>query len=171
MSIPTGNKTILGDAGVIDKLIGIQPWSEDRDLVGSVQGGAIGVIKNLCRDSGEPRDMASLTGSVANSQRFMDNKAGFQALSALMKRTDDQPIRFEATRIFVNVIRSICKDSQVDRDLLKRAGSGEVVGYLCEMLRSGGQMPVLVNEGVIALTLLVSFGAAETGELESKGTR
>ncbi len=28
-------------------------WESERDLIGSVQGGAVGVAKNLCRGNGK----------------------------------------------------------------------------------------------------------------------
>jgi hypothetical protein len=52
LSIPTTNKAALGQAGVIVKLASMSVWSPERDLVGSVQGGSVGVVKNLCRGDG-----------------------------------------------------------------------------------------------------------------------
>jgi hypothetical protein len=51
LSIPEVNKALLGDAGVVEKLVVMEPWKESRDVLGSIQGGAIGIIKNLVRTS------------------------------------------------------------------------------------------------------------------------
>ena len=53
LSIPAPNKDVLGDAGIIEKLRAMNVWTRERDLAGSVQVGAIGVVKNLCRSNGE----------------------------------------------------------------------------------------------------------------------
>lgn len=50
LSIPSGNKTAL--SAVTPKLVKMGVWDKERDMVGSVQGGAIGVVKNLCRENG-----------------------------------------------------------------------------------------------------------------------
>ena len=86
----------------------------------------------------------------------MDNRAGLDSLFDLMARTDDQAIRFEACRIFVNVIRSFAKDSAP----LSAVATERIIGYLCELIQLGIDKPVLVNEGLIALSLLATFADA-----------
>jgi len=51
LSIPAVNKGRLGEAGVIEKLVEMGVWTSKRDMTGSVQGGAVGVVKNLCRSN------------------------------------------------------------------------------------------------------------------------
>jgi hypothetical protein len=53
LSIPEANKVVLGDTDILDKLVELGVWTEERDLLGSVQGGAVGSVKNLCRGNGE----------------------------------------------------------------------------------------------------------------------
>lgn len=50
LSIPEANRKPLGDAGVVEGVVGLEPWTEQRDVVGAVQGAAIGVVKALVRD-------------------------------------------------------------------------------------------------------------------------
>lgn len=50
LSIPEANRRPLGEAGVIEGVVKLEPWTEQRDVVGAVQGAAIGVIKALVRD-------------------------------------------------------------------------------------------------------------------------
>ena len=52
LSIPAANKEVLGEKAM-EKVLEMDPWNADKDLVGSVQGGAVALIKNLCRDNGE----------------------------------------------------------------------------------------------------------------------
>jgi len=49
LSVPNINKERLGDAGVLDLVLDRQPWQKEMDSVESVQGSAIGAVKNLCR--------------------------------------------------------------------------------------------------------------------------
>jgi len=63
LSIPEANKKPLGDADVIEKLVAMDPWAESRDVLGSVQGGAVGVIKNLVRE-GEHKQSNCADGSI-----------------------------------------------------------------------------------------------------------
>ncbi|ORX40511.1 armadillo-type protein [Kockovaella imperatae] len=141
LSISPSNKKYIGDHAVIERVVSMRPWVDERDLVGSVQGGAIGLIKNLCRDNG------------ANAKRFLGTDQ--TSLLALMTRTDDQALRFEATRIYVNVIRSLSQQGEVAKV------NDQVIGYLSEMIRLGHQLPVLINEGIIALTLISTFTPAK----------
>jgi hypothetical protein len=50
---PSENKVILGDAGVIGRLLEMEVFSDKRDVVGTVQGGSAGLIKLLCLDNGK----------------------------------------------------------------------------------------------------------------------
>jgi hypothetical protein len=52
LAIPKSSKAVLGDAGVINGLSAMKAWAKERDLLGSVQGGAIGVVKHLCNGNG-----------------------------------------------------------------------------------------------------------------------
>jgi len=49
---PPENKVVLGDAGVIGRLLEMEVFSDKRDVVGTVQGGSAGLIKLLCLDNG-----------------------------------------------------------------------------------------------------------------------
>lgn len=50
LSVLESNRQKLFDAGVLDRLIEMKVWSRERERMGSVQGGAIVIAKNLCRD-------------------------------------------------------------------------------------------------------------------------
>jgi len=56
---PPENKVILGEAGVIDRLMKMEVFSDKRDMVGTIQGGSAGLIKLLCSNNGKPRGVLS----------------------------------------------------------------------------------------------------------------
>ncbi|WVQ94852.1 hypothetical protein IAU59_001935 [Kwoniella sp. CBS 9459] len=178
LSVPAPNKVLLGEEGVIEKLVAMRVFDEERDLLGSVQGGAAGILKNLCK------------GNVSNAQRLLSlslpstrptQEAGGETtphqhqsldpILALMKRTDDPAIRFECTRIFVNIIKSLAAAPATDPDpdpvqdphecQVSMADSAHqldrTVQPLVDMLRDAGEYPVLQQEAVIALALLATF--------------
>ena len=49
LSVLESNRQALFEAGVIDLLVDMGVWASERDRMGSVQGGAIVILKNLCR--------------------------------------------------------------------------------------------------------------------------
>jgi hypothetical protein len=75
-----------------------------------------------------------------------------QSLLDLLLRTEDQALRWEATRIFVNIIRSEAKAQEVWQY------DSRVSEALADMLRTGSKHALLVNEAVIGLTLMVLKG-------------
>ncbi len=50
LAIPEPNKRKLGNAGCLPRLLAMGPWAAERDMLGSVQGGAVGIVKQLVRD-------------------------------------------------------------------------------------------------------------------------
>lgn len=89
---------------------------------------------------------------------------------SLVQRTDDVAMRCEGTRVCVNAIRTLCSaagqpgGSARTADALKRLGSEDVVEALSQLVRTGGKYPILVNEGVVSLALLVAFGDGGVGK-------
>lgn len=53
LSIPDANKALLGSAGVAELVVGMGCLASERDNVGSVQGGAVGILKFLAKGSGQ----------------------------------------------------------------------------------------------------------------------
>ncbi|WOO81873.1 uncharacterized protein LOC62_04G005388 [Vanrija pseudolonga] len=155
LSIPAKNKKILGDAGVIEGVLNLNPWVEQRDIVGSVQGGAIGVIKNLVREA-------------PNAVRFFAAPNGLDPLLALLKRTDDPAIALEGDRVLAASTRSLSDSSALagaDKAVTAaveparaKLTSPEIVGALNRFLISGAKYPVLLNEAVVALALQAAIG-------------
>ena len=97
--------------------------------------------------------------AATNSTRFIvDGHAPYQLLELFM-RSDDRATKFEATRVFVNVTRSLSA-SRFPESFAET--SEKFVAAFTWMLVTGRQYPVLVNEAIIALALLATFGPSET---------
>ncbi|EKC98916.1 hypothetical protein A1Q2_06670 [Trichosporon asahii var. asahii CBS 8904] len=141
LSIPEANRKPLGDAGVVEGVVGLEPWTEQRDVVGAVQGAAIGVVKALVRDP-------------ANAIRFA-NTSGPQDLLSLIDRTSDPALSLEATRVFVNAIRSLSQgpiaSSPEAKEALEAYTSADALDAVAGLLAA--PYPVLMNEGLVALSL------------------
>ena len=96
-------------------------------------------------------DQADFLAKISRS--FLQK--GQQPLLDLIKRTDEPPLKWEAARVFVNVIRSLAKENEL------QGYDERVVPALVDMLRAEKQHALLVNEAIIALVLVA---AAQPGE-------
>ncbi|WWD03985.1 hypothetical protein V865_002047 [Kwoniella europaea PYCC6329] len=148
-SVPIETKTILGEAGVIERLTEMKVWSQEKDLLGSVQGGVAVILKNLCRND------------IKNSQRFLPQP--LDPLLDLIKRAEDPALRFECTRLLVNIIKSL----SLAKESLNPMADQRVVDALVRMLVDGAQYMILQSESVIALTLLATFGGGQMKSIVS----
>jgi hypothetical protein len=57
---PPENKVILGEAGVINRLVKMEVFSDKRDMVGTIQGGSAGLLKLLCLNNGRSCDTTTI---------------------------------------------------------------------------------------------------------------
>jgi len=101
-----------------------------------------------------------------------DMPSGLDQILTLVQRSDAIPIKSEGTRVLVNVIKSLfannatsptspsTQPSERDRLLAKRVAAmrsvmkSECANALARLVGRSGKYPVLVNEGVVALSLL-----------------
>jgi hypothetical protein len=101
---------------------------------------------------------------VKNSSEFLRHPEAMDQVLALIKRTDDPNIGYEATRIFINVIKSVSKtksESSVDP---ARLCQRDVITCLVDLLRRTWKWQILINDSIISLTLLTISGPKETGK-------
>ncbi|KAG6337204.1 hypothetical protein ID866_1876 [Astraeus odoratus] len=123
------NRAALSRAGVIERILFSGIWDERSDAMADVvQMNAIGVVKHLCN------------GSLDNSFKVLlpidvDNPppTGLAQILSLVKRSDKVAIKSEGTRVIVNLVKSIWSSDPARRSL---------------------KYPILVNEAVVALSLL-----------------
>ncbi|SPO25448.1 uncharacterized protein UTRI_03132_B [Ustilago trichophora] len=161
LSIPVPNKAVIGQLSVIDA--SVRFMNRDKDMVQPLQFATVGLLKHLC------------AGVTENAMRLVDGEAGstvsrpsaLNALVDMIQRIDDVPTKMEATRVLVNVVKSLWTSARINgasqawseeeifgarRKMVRR----DVIQALAEMVRTSPKYPVLVNEGIIALTLVGS---------------
>ncbi|CDU22695.1 uncharacterized protein SPSC_01325 [Sporisorium scitamineum] len=161
LSIPARNKAVIGQLDVIGAVVRFM--NRDKDMVQPLQFATVGLLKHLC------------AGDTANAVRFVGGDKGssshgdpLNALIDMIKRIDDVPTKMEATRVLVNVVKSLwtsARSSSSDVEAFSeeavlaarsRTVRRDVIQALAEMVRTSPKYPVLVNEGIIALTLVGS---------------
>lgn len=89
---------------------------------------------------------------------------GFSQIVALIKRSDSIPIKSEGTRVVVNVVKSLWlleRDKEPSVDTQKKRDKAitylltpECAGILAALIARSNRYPILVNEGLVAMTLL-----------------
>lgn len=104
---------------------------------------------------------------------------GLSQVLALVRRTNSTPVRSEGTRVLVNVIRSLCQsgtaqnpsmsapsspvahdiEATIDRQKsldasMRTVLTSECAFALASLVGRSGKYPLLVNEGVVALSLM-----------------
>lgn len=145
LAIPPRNWKPLGDAGIIPRLLSMKPWQDTRDIVGSIQGGAIAIVKQLVRDS-------------SNAIQFLHLQDGVDALIALIKRTNDPPIALEGTRVWINCMRSLAASSETEGwETLRNPG---IIESVVRLLTAGQKYPLLINEAILGMVYLSTFASA-----------
>lgn len=179
LCIPHDNKSLIGSTVIFEALPKFM--AKERDQAQPVQFAAVGVAKHLAFSP--VRDLTSnavkaCLGDEDATPSPEDKGSTLEALLALIGRTEDTPTRLEATRVLVNLIRTLwqsnkSKDIEGSEDakaeLLhearKRLASEQVIDALTDMLGRGGKFPVLINEALVGLTLLASGRDASTGRI------
>ncbi|KAG9286825.1 hypothetical protein G9A89_012375 [Geosiphon pyriformis] len=154
LAIPVSNKAPIGSMGVIEL---VSPLLS-QDTIQPIQVGVVGILKHL-----------SVT-NASNSKRIIlgehvpdiaDSPKPLSRLLSVIQNTDDISVRSEGTRVLVNLIKNIWSQdcfSTLDRDLVfhlrSRLNTLEVVQPISKMITES-KYPLLQNEGIIGLTLLV----------------
>jgi hypothetical protein len=83
---------------------------------------------------------------------------GLQQILTLVKRSDSTAVKSEGTRVFVNMIRTLWHEDTTDGEQ-RRAGMGivstaPIALTLAQLVGRSKRYPILINEGIVALTLL-----------------
>ncbi|KAE8259223.1 hypothetical protein A4X13_0g1160 [Tilletia indica] len=177
LSIPSTNKALIGSLGVISR-ISSAGFLDTKGNITQVQFAAVGLLKHLCRG-----EVGCAVEVVLGSGTGGGGKA-LEKLLGLIEESEDVPVRMEGTRVLVYVIKALWASSppttSIDPETIQRARKILTTAFpssstdeqdrahavrlaLARMIRSAGKYPVLVNEGVVALTLLASEseGSAE----------
>ncbi|KAG5654519.1 hypothetical protein H0H81_001160 [Sphagnurus paluster] len=171
----------LGKAGVIRTIAASGVWDEKTDAMAEViQFSAIGVVKQMCI-ANAITIVDHTYALILPSSRSPTSPTGLSQILALVKRSDAVRIKSEGSRVLVNVIKSLwanglpsnsTEDPQAlvstgvmnKEDLLekqrRRAAAvrtvltPECASTLANLVGRSGRYPLLINEGVIALSLI-----------------
>ncbi|KAF9438965.1 hypothetical protein BGZ76_002258 [Entomortierella beljakovae] len=168
LALPDKNKEILGDAGVIQACFPLLK----KDNAVPLQANVVGIFKRLCRNSSN------------NTVRVISGREPFETLSSpsesegeietplstlvdLIRRTDEFPIKSEGTRILCSLIKTVWGNESMKgfgvasvTTLQQTLNKDDVVLQISAMTRNPKYV-VLQNEGIIALTLLVTSPTQE----------
>ena len=156
------------------------------DMVVPLQNASIGILKHLCAGNVAsalkvvlpavaPGQTSVISLSPANANAngtILSSNGPLDIVLDLIARTSDVRLKSEATRLLVNVIRSLYSARSIASPVTPSALGGLEMGIaksraraileksdktaeaISEMLRTGEKYPVLVNEAIVALTLL-----------------
>ncbi|KAK0210706.1 hypothetical protein DFS33DRAFT_1250370 [Desarmillaria ectypa] len=166
-SLSPGIHTPLCEAGIVQSVSRSGVWDEKTDKMGEiVQLSAIGVVKHMCGANVE-----STFALVLPSAGPAGTPTGLSQIVSLLKRSDTVAVKSEGTRVLVNVIKSLwagdapglhspIEDDTAQQKQRKRQAAiqcvltQECVSALASLVAHSAKYPLLVNEGVVALSLL-----------------
>ncbi|CAK5264572.1 unnamed protein product [Mycena citricolor] len=173
----------LANAHVIEHVSRSGVWDEKIDEMSDVvQVSAIGIVKHMCNANVENTFALALPGEDVSQP------TGLSLIMALVKRTRSIPVKSEGTRVLVNVIKSLWSNdpsatpveaaataalqgidtpAAIQANQRKRHESMQAVlssdnAYaLASLITRSAKYPLLVNEGIVALSLMstVASGA------------
>ncbi|EST05492.1 Armadillo-type fold [Kalmanozyma brasiliensis GHG001] len=159
LSIPAPNKAVIGQLDVIDAVTRFM--NKDKDMVQPLQFATVGLLKHLC--AGVTENAVRLVDDASSSS---SSSSALNALIDMIRRIDDMPTKMEATRVLVNVVKSLwtsarssgsqASSEQANLAARQKVVRRDVIQAIAEMVRTSPKYPVLVNEGIIALTLVGS---------------
>ncbi|CAE6490110.1 unnamed protein product [Rhizoctonia solani] len=175
---PVPNKMVLGDAGVLEALSASGIWDSESDRAEAVQASAVGIAKHLCLGNVSntlrlvlpPPTAQSATSSVASPA--IDDTSDDEELSGmdqvinLSQRSDTVALKSEAARVLVNAVKSLWSPAGPEEGItvspaqrkraVRRLSNRQSTRALAELVGRSRRYPVLLNEGIVALTLLGS---------------
>jgi hypothetical protein len=169
-------RSSLSEAGIIKRLVNSNVFQPTSDIAEMVQINAIGVIKHLCNGNGESAkeviinriawrknwvrsQLAKNCNDLALSADGQDAAStGLHQILSLVKRSESTAVKSEGTRVFVNVIRTLWHEDTPDGEQRKAAmgivSTGPIALTLAQLVGRSKRYPILINEGIVALTLL-----------------
>jgi len=164
------NRAVLGEANIIQRLASCQIWGEKADMAERVQVSAIGIAKYMCNANVE-----NVFALIAQPQ---DDSAGsaLDQILALVRRSDSIAVKSEGTRVLVNVIKSLwSSDSASDssakaqkrRECMAAVANAAGAAALAQLVGRSKKYPILINEGVVALSLLSTHANGGTLVLDA----
>ncbi|EJD53028.1 hypothetical protein AURDEDRAFT_110826 [Auricularia subglabra TFB-10046 SS5] len=158
----------LGDAGIIEALAASRIWTREGDFAEVVQLSAIGVAKHLSTnlDNALRLVLPELPKDADPSQPAP--ASGMELILALVTRSDNISIKSEGTRVLATNIKTLYTaegDASVARrrrQAIDTVTTFDAASSLAALLCRSRKFPILLNEAVLAMTLLAhhSSGAS-----------
>ncbi|KAI0646953.1 hypothetical protein C8Q79DRAFT_957140 [Trametes meyenii] len=161
-----GNRAALGEASIIQKLATSQIWSERADMVEIIQAAAVGVAKHMCNS-----DIDNTFSLVLPTEG-----SPLHQILELVKRSDSIAIKSEGTRVLVNAVKSLWSTDPktLDEEKVKKRDAATkaivtepCVSALARLIGRSKRYPTLINEGVVALSLVSTHPNGGTLVLDS----
>jgi len=154
------NRAVLSRAGVIQKLVASGIWDERSDVMADiVQVNAIGAVKHLCNGNVDNCFLLTLPEGESHA-------TGLEQLLELIRRSDTVAIKSEGTRVIVNIVKSLwasdVSESQIPIEERQKKREQSIDALLtpkcaqaiAALIARSVKYPVLINEGIVALSLL-----------------
>ncbi|KAG0224935.1 hypothetical protein BGW41_004871 [Actinomortierella wolfii] len=168
LALPERNRDLMGNAGVIQACFPLLK----KDNAAPLQSNVIGILKRLSNNHGHNvvriisgREPFETLTSLPDS----DTETPLSTLVDLIGRSDDFAMKSEGTRTICNLIKVIWSsegirdlDSASIQSLQETLRSPKVVEPIAAMTRNP-KFVILQNEGIIALTLLVTGNSSSNG--------
>ncbi|KAL1746374.1 hypothetical protein HDZ31DRAFT_62274 [Schizophyllum fasciatum] len=183
--------TPLAEARLVQCICDSGLFEEKGDAMTEVvQLNAIGVVKHMCNANVENSFSLVLSDPATSSTR----PSGLSQILALVNRSENVPIRSEGTRVLVNVIKSLFSnapptspttvlpssappaatshDAAIEKqqkkdETVKALMNKDCTSALANLVTRGARFPLLINEGVVALSLLAMHAEGAPLVLES----
>ena len=95
------------------------------------------------------------------SKTILQEEVAVEQLCQLISRTEDEPLRWEGNRIFVNTVRAL--SNSPDFVLFASPRGERIVTLLCDMLKTARRHVLLVHESIISLALLSTMEEIKPG--------
>ncbi|TFK80925.1 hypothetical protein K466DRAFT_591571 [Polyporus arcularius HHB13444] len=162
-----GCRAALGEADIIKRLATSQIWSEKADMVEIVQVAAIGVAKHMCN------------GDIDNTFALIlpdESSSPLRQILELVRRSDSIATKSEGTRVLVNAVKSLWSTDPKTLDeerakrretTMKAVVTEPCVSALARLIGRSKRYPTLINEGVVALSLISTHPNGGTLVLDS----
>ncbi|KAI6039034.1 hypothetical protein EDC04DRAFT_3112751 [Pisolithus marmoratus] len=156
----------LTNAKVIERVLASGVLDERSDAMADVvQVNAIGIVKHLCNGS-----LDNSLKVILPAETDVPLPTGLSQVLSLVKRSDKVVIKSEGTRIIVNLVKSLwssdpqkeyrnveeiqIRQQKRDKAITALLVSPSCIEALTALLGRSHKYPVLVNEAVVALSLL-----------------
>lgn len=177
----------MGQAGIIRKLASSGLFSDKVDMLEMVQVYAIGIAKHMCNGDGTfslctgDYRSANMSTIVVNTIALVlpdpmkpEEPTTFTQILALVRRSDTVAVKSEGTRVFVNAIKTLWSNEASSKDpglaqhrkeATEKLVTPACAATLAQLIGRSKKYAILINEGVMALSLLSTHSGGGTRSL------